>query len=153
MANPFPFVAGSVLQASELNGIGETTAYTPTWTNLTVGNGTQSWKYIRINDTIQIVGSLIFGSTTSVTGLITHNFPVAVDTTTFSAVIGWATFQDTGIGTYPAAIYQLGSNQFGIYAVAANGTYVGPIAASSATVPFTWANTDEIRINLIYKAA
>lgn len=153
MANPFPFTAGQVLTAAELNGIGETTIYTPTWSNLTVGNGTQSWKYIRINDTIQIVGSLIFGSTTSVTGLITHNFPVLADTTTNTAVIGWASLQDTGTGTLPAVVYQLSTNSFGIYPPQANGTYLGPLAASSATVPFTWANTDEIRINLVYKAA
>lgn len=153
MANPFPFTAGQVLTAAQMNGIGETTTYTPTWSNFSIGNGTQSWKYTRVNNNILIVGSVVFGSTTSVTGVITHNFPIVADTTTNTSVIGWGSAQDTGTGTYPIAIYQLSTNSFGIYVPQTNGTYLGPIAATSSTVPFTWTNTDEIRINLVYKAA
>jgi len=29
MANPFPFTAGQVLTAAQMNGIGETTSFTP----------------------------------------------------------------------------------------------------------------------------
>ena len=153
MANPFPFTAGQVLTAAQMNGIGETTTYTPTWSSFSIGNGTQTWKYTRVNNNILIVGSVVFGSTTSVTGVITHNFPVVADTTTNTAVIGWGSAQDSGVGTYPIACYQLSTNSFGIYAVAANQTYVGPLIGTSATVPFTWTNTDELRINLVYKAA
>ena len=153
MANPFPFVAGAVLTAAEMNGIGETDTYTPTWTNLTVGNGTQTWKYTRVNNNILVLGSLVFGSTTSVTGVINHNFPIAADTTGSTAVIGWASAQDTGVGTYPLAIYQLNSTTFQLYTVAANSTNLGPLTGTSATIPFTWTTTDEIRINLSYKAA
>jgi len=153
MATPFPFVAGQVLTAAQMNAIGETTTYTPTWTNFSIGNGTQSWKYTRVNNNILIVGSVVFGSTTSVTGIITHNFPIVADTTANTGIIGWASAQDTGVGTYPLAIYQLSTNAFGLYAVGSAGTNLGPLAATSSTVPFTWTNTDEIRINLAYKAA
>lgn len=153
MANPFPFVSGAVLTAAQLNGIGETTTYTPTWTNLSIGNGVQSWKYTRVNNNITIVGSLVFGTTTSVTGIITHSFPVLADTTTNTAIIGIASAQSTGVGTYPVSIYQLSTNSFGIYAIGTAATYAGPISATSSTVPITWKSTDELRLVLTYKAA
>lgn len=153
MANPFPFTAGQVLTAAQMNGIGETTTYTPTWSGLTIGNGTQSWKYTRINNNILIVGSVVFGSTTAITGSVTHNFPVVADTTTNTCVIGWGSAQDTGTGTYPLSAYQLSTNSFSITSPAANNVYLGTIQSLTATVPFTWTNTDEIRINLVYKAA
>jgi len=153
MANPFPFVADQVLTAAQMNGIGETTSYTPTLTNLSIGNGTSTWKYTRVNQNILLLGSIVFGSTTSVTGLITINFPVAADTITNTAIIGMASAQDSGTGTFPLAIYQLSTNALGLYAIGSAGTNLGPIAATSSTVPFTWTNTDEIRLVLAYRAA
>ena len=56
MANPFPFTAGQVLTAAQMNGIGEATiAYTPTISNGTLGNGTMSAYYSRVN-------KLVFGN-------------------------------------------------------------------------------------------
>jgi len=153
MATPFPFTAGQVLTAAQMNAIGETTSYTPTFTNISIGNGTSTWKYTRVNNNILLLGSIVFGTTTAVTGLITVTFPIAADTTTNTAIIGIASAQDTGTGTFPLSIYQLSTNALGLYAIGSAGTNLGPLAATSATVPYTWANTDEIRLNLIYKAA
>jgi len=153
MATPFPFTAGQVLTAAQLNAIGETTSYTPTFTNISIGNGVSTWKYTRVNNNILLLGSIVFGTTTAVTGLITITFPIAADTTTNTAIVGIASAQDTGTGTFPLSIYQLSTNALGLYAIGSAGTNLGPLAATSATVPYTWANTDEIRVNLMYKAA
>jgi hypothetical protein len=39
-----------------------------------------------------------------------------------------------------------------LFAINSAGTYTVE-AASSATVPFTWGNTDYFAVNLIYRAA
>lgn len=153
MATPFPFVAGQVLTAAQMNAIGETVSYTPTFTNISIGNGVSTWKYTRVNNNILLLGSIVFGTTTAVTGLINVTFPIAADTTTNTAIVGIASAQDSGTGTFPLGIYQLSTNALGLYAIGSAGTNLGPLAATSATVPFTWTNTDEIRVNLMYKAA
>ena len=153
MANPFPFVANTVLTAAELNGIGEATTYTPTFTNLSIGNGTSSFKFTRVNNNILLLGSIIFGSTTSVTGLINITFPISADTTVNTGVIGIASAQDSGVGTFPLAIFQESTTLLRLFAIGSASTYLGPLTATSSTVPFTWANTDEIRLMVMYKAA
>ena len=45
MANPFDFSAGAVLTAAQLNQIGDYESWTPTLTNITLGNGTVNAHY------------------------------------------------------------------------------------------------------------
>ena len=52
MANPFRFDSGDVLTAANLNAIGDWTAWTPTWTNLTIGNGTVTAVYAEVNEIV-----------------------------------------------------------------------------------------------------
>lgn len=40
-------------------------SWTPTWTNLTIGNGTNSWKYRQIGKSVFFRGVTIFGTTTT----------------------------------------------------------------------------------------
>jgi hypothetical protein len=53
MASPFPFTSGQVLTAAQLNGIGETTSYTPT-VSFTGGSGytytLNNAYYAQVND-------------------------------------------------------------------------------------------------------
>ena len=50
-------------------------SYTPTWTNLTVGNGTQSAIYRYIDGGIWVKGVLTFGTTSSISGTVTQTIP------------------------------------------------------------------------------
>ena len=43
------------------------TSYTPTFTNLTLNNGTIDFKYVQIGKTVHVRGLLTWGSTTSAT--------------------------------------------------------------------------------------
>ena len=52
------------------------TSWTPSWTNLTVGNGTVTAKYRENSDTVDVILTLVFGSTTSVSGHIKLTPPV-----------------------------------------------------------------------------
>lgn len=132
------------------------TSWTPTWTNLTVGNGTVNAKYVQTGKTVQ--GSIRFnlGSTSAVSGSVTFTLPVtSVALTSASgrqpigqvwiidpsaqAVFGGGTALDT---TTTAIAYVMG----------AAGTYINRTVLSS-TVPMTWTEGDELQINFFYEAA
>ena len=52
MANPFDFTAGNTLTAAQLNQIGDFESFTPSWTNVTVGNATQQGKFAQVNEIV-----------------------------------------------------------------------------------------------------
>lgn len=131
----------------------DATSYTPTLTNVTLGNGAIAGIYQRLGSYVVFGVHLSFGSTTSVSGLIGISLP-------FTAAAGASTrslvnlaYADTGTNTFNG-IGQILENatKMDCYAILTNATYAS-IAASptSATVPHTWANTDEIYGGGIYR--
>ena len=143
----------TVLPASTLNTIGAAwETYTPTWTNLTVGNGTQDFKYSRVNKVVAVTGKLTFGSTTSVTGN-----PIRMSLPVNNARSGYVHMGTVGFDDYAVAQF-FGSALAGsttevyLYALNVAGTYPSYVA-SSATVPFTWTTNDFITVYLTYEAA
>lgn len=121
-------------------------SYTPTWTNLTVGNGTVSSRYVRIGSTVTYYGLLDFGSTTSISGFVSVSLPVnaARPRTT-----GSARYSDAATRTY-----------VGVAGVNAAGTAIGFTHSESggfggvnATNPFTWTTSDAISWTITYEAA
>ena len=152
MANPFPFVAGEVLTAADMNGIGEYTTYTPTWTNLTVGNGTVTFRYGRVQNFIHVIGHIVFGSTTSITGSgVQVSLPVTAESPT--------NLQPVGLNVLNSPTLQFfGFQRLDTTTSAAirvwntSGTYLQS-SSISATTPFTWATNDVITLNFIYEAA
>ena len=150
MASPFPFTSGQVLTAAELNSIGEATAFTPSWTNLTVGNGTQSFYYAQVQDILLIDGELVFGSTTAITGNVDFSNPVG--TLAVSGVpIGIAYLADAdGAGGAVArnklATISSAINQWRIFSQEVSGSLIQSKDLSSSS-PFTWATGDRIRIS------
>jgi hypothetical protein len=149
MANPFPFVANSILTAAQLNGIGETVSFTPTWTGLTVGNGTQSFKYVRVQDLVFISGKITLGSTSAVTGNVYFTTPVTSNDQADISVVGLAYLSDAGAGFQIGTVVYSG-NLLILRTALTNGTYLQESAFSS-TVPFTWAATDSITVSLVYQ--
>ena len=51
------------------------TAFTPTWSGLTLGNGTQSWQYSYVPNGLLVTGKLTFGTTTSISGSVSMTVP------------------------------------------------------------------------------
>ena len=81
MANPFPFVDGSVLTAAELNGIGEAwTSFTPT----VKGGGTTVTatltyaKYLQINKLVFVQVNATITSAGAATGIINVSMPTGL---------------------------------------------------------------------------
>jgi hypothetical protein len=122
------------------------TSYTPTTTNITIGNGTWASSYIQIGKTVHLKVRFTLGSTSAITGAATFSLPVTA----------------TGFG-YGTANLNAGSNYFGVSvisgtanvvanAINAAGTYaVG--SSTSATVPATWATGHIISLSITYEAA
>jgi hypothetical protein len=153
MANPFPFVAGSVLTAAELNGIGEWTDYTPTWTNLTVGNAVQDFRYIKVNKFISVVGVITLGSTSSVTGTLSFTLPeTAVTYASANERFGVGIFEDQGTDAYDSWVLYGSTTTARLRVPVASGTYINSAAVAS-NVPFIWTTNDRISVNFIYEAA
>ena len=125
------------------------TSFTPTWTGLTLGNGTQNFRYVRLGKFVHIVGQLTFGSTTAVTGNVYFNDPVTSNQPSVT-VTGTAWLVDSGGGNVVGIVLQ-GSGIQIIQTTNVAGTYPGN-TAFTATVPFTWSVNDQINVNIVYEA-
>jgi hypothetical protein len=117
--------------------------WTPTWTNLTIGNGGFSGRQRVTGLEVSLQGVLYFGTTTAVSGGIGFTVPnapavecmlqcAAFNPGASNGHTGWAGFSTTAVG----AIF-------------------GPSATNawSGTVPFTWANGARLYIAGTYPIA
>ena len=150
------FVAGDILTANDLNAIGAYTAYTPTWTNFTVGDGVSAAKYCRVNNFIHDIGYFTLGSTSAMTGDIRKSLPITAGGM-FSAIVGGVgfgcSFYDSSANSYyPGFTLSTPSSTVVLRAFNAAGTYLVQTIVS-ATAPFTWAAGDRIIWNIMYEAA
>ena len=151
MANPFPFTAGQVLTAAQLNGIGEYVDYTPTYTNFTLGNGTVTARYARVQDIVVFYLRVVLGSTSSVTGQIQVSLPVT-SSSNLTRQSSMVNFLDAGTANFTGVATWLSTTTVGLNAILASGTYASATTTSS-TIPFTWTTSDEFEFTFVYEAA
>lgn len=127
-------------------------AWTPTWTNLTVGSGTVVARYVQVGKTVHYYLQFTFGAGSSVGDTI-FSLPVtAASTVATTSIIGMAHISDTGTINLRGFAWLNSSTTGRLFAELASGTYVG-LAVLSSTVPMTWANTDFFIITGSYEAA
>ena len=127
------------------------TTYTPTFTNLTLGNGTVSAKYVKDGAIIidQIV--ITFGSTTAIMGAVTiAGLQASVSATPM--IVGSVNLHDTGSAYYSGVARAASATSIEIHVQNASGTYT-TLGSLSATIPHTWATGDQIIINTVRLAA
>jgi hypothetical protein len=126
--------------------------WSPSYTRLTIGNGTVVARYQQIGKTINFFWTLTWGSTTSTTSYPIVSNPVSAFITGTQYIVGGATLQDISGGLY------LGNVQLS----GATGLYINSIgtAASFAdegvlqtTLPVTWTTGDKWTISGTYEAA
>jgi hypothetical protein len=154
MANPFPFTAGQVLTAAQMNGIGETLAYTPTLTNLTLGNGTLTASYVRAQNLVFGTVELTFGTTTVLTGQPTFTLPVNAAAVGNSLVSNCVTnLFDAGVAIYVGGAAFTTTTIAPWVSVASTAFLTTPTGNVSATSPFVWGNGDQITMRFVYGAA
>lgn len=129
---------------------GAWTSYTPTWTNLTVGNGVNSFFYKQINKTVFIRGRFDFGSTSSISGAVNLTLPVAK--TGSNAISLTAMLGDASGNAHVGRALFVSNTEIRIFAINASATYAY-LSDLSSTIPFTWTTTDYITILGSYEAA
>ena len=129
------------------------TSYTPTFTNITVGNGGLAGIFAQVNKLVY--GQVFFGlgSTSSVAndGLI--SLPVTGRSNTVGTAIGTYIAADAS----PAAVYtgfltMQTTTTAKILLQNTAGTYATGTGTTSGA-PFTWANGDSMLFNFVYAAA
>lgn len=119
------------------------TSFTPTWTNLTAGNATQSFRYTEVGDVMHIEGIITLGSTSSVSTAPRFTIPNSRAGT--GVTLGsWVRFEDLGVNNFHGLLYT-SANSIELYTVAVNATYP-TLANVSSTVPFTWGSGDVMYI-------
>jgi hypothetical protein len=137
---------------ASLNGVGQSVAYTPTFTNLTVGNGTVDFRFARVQNFVYVQGTIQFGSTTSVSGGVSATLPVTSTTRLISTPIGTVSLLDSGAARYFGPALHAGTTAFVVNAFTIIGTSVST-QAITATTPFTWGTGDVISVQLVYEAS
>jgi hypothetical protein len=154
MADPFPFVAGDVLTAAELNGIGETVAYTPTMTSWVKGNGTLTGTYNLANKICTFSVRLVVGSTTTFAGNPTFSIPFAYSNgAEFDCGVNGLAYDASANARYPLASNAATGTTFASLSPQTNGAYLGSAVGVSSTVPFTWATGDVLLHTFTYQVA
>lgn len=136
-------------------------AYTPTFTGFTLGNGTASFEFARVNRVVFVRGQISFGSTSSITAVspdtVAFSLPVATDTSgsepTPASSINLGAAVDTSAGRRAPIRVGVGTTTTGILGFnLVIGTVVYENSLTTTTVPFTFATGDFIFLNLTYEA-
>ena len=139
--------------------IGTYTAFTPTFTNLTVGNGTSNARFSRVNNVVNYYGYFAFGTTSSLTNTGAQiGLPVtanAIYSTINGLPMGNFTFYDASAATwYKGEVMSIGSTTSGLLRVfVASGTFLTNMTNVTTTNPFTWTTSDQLLWNMTYEAA
>lgn len=127
------------------------TNWTPTFTNLTVGNGTLVGRYAQSGKLVHAWFKLTFGSTSAVSGNTTITLPVNA-ASSGGSIRGTGAILDAGVRWFTAFADINGTSQATIVAVGANlnNAYEDYL---SSTVPMTWTTNDVLAISFTYEAA
>ena len=140
--------------------LGKYTTITPTFvTGITIGDGTATGAWCRVNDFVHYFGRLTFGSTTTIdTAGVQVALPVNVDSTYNGALASFTGSVGIRDVSAPASFIGAAQGAVGFPAVmflqvyTASGTYVGNTSLTT-TVPMTWTTSDILWWDIIYKAA
>jgi len=156
MPSPFPFTAGQVLTAAQLNGIGESgVVFTPTITNGVLGNGTISATYQRVNKIVIATYVWTLGSTSTITGGLQFSLPFTATSATNMPVqiLGGALFTDASGGVDFVIIpYHATTANVGFLTSVASTAYT-TVGLVNATAPVAFGTGDIVRARIIYEAA
>ena len=132
--------------------IGAWQSYTPTFVNITVGNGTVVARYSQINKVVTVQMKFTLGSTSTiaVAGAITMSLPVTSATAQYasSSLIGIGSALDTGITNYQLWTLWVSSTTVGFGYMTSNR-----YQEIYSVGPFTWATNDVLACSFTYEAA
>jgi hypothetical protein len=117
------------------------TSYTPALASLTIGNGSLQGSYMRLKNIVFFRALIIFGTTTSVTGSVWIGTPTSFVMTAAGDHLGHGTAYDSSATQiYPMMVIPAAASMIALMSVA------NPLAAVTATVPFTFAVSDQLGV-------
>lgn len=132
-------------------------SWTPTFTNVTLGNGTINFaKYIQIGKTVFFRIKVTVGTTSTVTGAIQFSPPVTANTDYSGAV---DQFWVQGMFTQPGTINALAIGWFidathlQLRPIITDTSYAKATTDTSSSVPFSWGNGNFFQATGFYEAA
>lgn len=123
--------------------------YTPTLTNVTLGNGTLVARYIQIGKVVHMHFRITLGTTSAVSGTPIITLPVATTSARLHTGFGNAT---NGTTNFPVETRYGSTTTTQAYVFNAANTFLERTNING-TAPFTWASTHILDFNLTYEAA
>jgi hypothetical protein len=141
---------GSGTMTSELLNDYEEGTWTPSFQNITLGNGTVTGFYTKIGNTVSVMFRILFGSTTSVGGnvLTISGLPFSIDT----MAVGYVDLLRQGISQYAGVVTRSSATVFNFRALTVSGSSVVS-STLNATAPATWGTGDEFTAQITYRAS
>ena len=121
--------------------------YTPSYTNITIGNGTVVARYGQQGKFIFVIWDFIFGSTSSIGSASRVSLPKTAKSTSY---IGSMYGLDSGTLEVIGQV-TLGSSTEMKMILPFNGTYGA--TQPTATFPWTWTTNDRITLSMVYEEA
>ena len=128
------------------------TAYTPTFTNFTVGNGSVTAEYLQVGKLVYVNFTISLGSTSSMSTGPFFTLPITARNVN-QRYLGFVYIEDAGVANYSGVVEFRNNTTVTLKIPAVNGTYFGGPTDLSATVPFTWGTNDFIQGSFTYGAA
>lgn len=145
---------GDAIDASVGTGLLAWTSWAPTlsggWAN---GNGTWTAHYAKLGKIVHVRGKFVVGSTTTKGTSLKFSLPFTANSnavTTSSIPVAYAVVAGSQVQTLFGFVDATTTGQ--LYALNASGTYLTR-STVTATVPATWATSDEIYFAFTYEAA
>lgn len=132
------------------------TDWTPTYTNMTAGNGTTTYaRYARVGRWIAFELRFTLGSTSTIGTVPTFTLPVqaaARYNDNSRDLIGDVLIFDSGTAGFRGSVMWRSSTTAGLLVGAASGSYTNHVDVTS-TVPMTWTTNDSFTAKGWYEAA
>lgn len=131
------------------------TTFTPTFNNLTIGNGVLNAAYSVLGKTVYVRIGFTWGSTTSATaGQTQIVLPITAKNLGTGYPVTMATMEDVGTNLhFTQAIVYTPSNFLYFQALNTASSTLLSGASVANTVPFTWTTNDNFQIYFSYEAA
>jgi len=136
-----------------LDYLTETTTYSPTYSGLTIGNGTVISRYTQVGKLVFVQYQLTFGSTTSISSVNpTISLPVTAASLSAQNYMGLASLLDSGTAIFSGRTILNSTTVFVVQRHIVTGTNL-VFGAIDATTPFTWTTNDILSANFSYLVA
>jgi hypothetical protein len=124
------------------------TTWTPSFSNLTVGNGTVTARYQQVGKTLNFEFKFTMGSTSSMGSVPNFSLPA---TPKIGSGFWNQVAEDAGTGNFYGGLENISGTVYP-FVFNATGTYVQN-TYFSATAPFTWTTNDNFTIRGTYEVA